>query len=187
MSPWLAAGAVTWAALLIVYLGLAATLRRVRFLEAELRSLRSGGQVKPIGIDLRLPALAEAEPEAEPEAEAGAPKSRLVVAVDSGCASCHQTVEALVEIAPTLREAPILLTYETPDTWGYAAQHLRIRRDPLSWRVLAHLSPPVLMTVDGEGTVTDLVLVSHPTQVTRAAATWGLAEGLAEMPERSLT
>ena len=176
MSPWLATSIATWVALLIVYLGFAATLRRVRFLEAELRSLRSGDK-RNIGIDLRLSGLAE------PEAEAGAPRPRLVVAVDSGCASCHRTVEELIEIAPTLREAPILLTYETPDTWGYAAKHLRIRRDPQSWRALAHLSPPILMTVDGEGTVTDLVLVSHPTQVTRAAATWGLAE----MPERSLT
>lgn len=173
MSPLLATTAVTWVALLIVYLGLAATLRRVHFLEAELRSLRPGGQVKPIGVDLRLPGMAAPD----------APEARLVVAVDSGCASCHLTVEALVEIAPTLREEPILLTYEAPDTWGYAASSLRIRRDPQMWRALAHLSPPILMTVDREGTVTDLVLVSHPTQVNRAAITWGFAE----LPQRSLT
>lgn len=176
MSPLLAITAVTWVALLIVYLGLAATLRKVHFLEAEVRSLRPGGQVKPIGVDLRLPGLAVQE-------VPGAPEARLVVAVDSACASCHLTVEALVEIAPTLREEPILLTYETPDTWGYAAQSLRIRRDPQTWRALAHLSPPILMTVDREGIVTDLVLVAHPTQVNRAAITWGFAE----LPQRSLT
>ncbi|HZM75249.1 MAG TPA: hypothetical protein VFC19_05955 [Candidatus Limnocylindrales bacterium] len=173
MSPLLAAIVATWGALLIVYLGLAATLRKVHFLEAEVRSLHAGSGVKPIGVDLRLPGLAAPD----------APKARLVVAVDSACASCHLTVEELLEIAPTLREQPILLTYETPDTWGHAAQSLRIRRDPDTWRALAHLSPPVLMTVDGEGTVTDLILVSQPNQVRRAAITWGFAE----LPARSLT
>jgi hypothetical protein len=177
MSPLLAATAVTWVALLIVYLGLAATLRKVHYLEAEVRSLRSGdGQARPIGVDLRLPGLAEQN----------APKARLVVAVDSRCPSCHLTIEALAEMAPTLVEQPILLTYEPPDTWAHAAQGLRIRRDPESWRALAHLSPPVLMSVDGEGTVTDLVLVSDPTQITRAVITWGFA-GFAQLPERSLT
>jgi len=176
MSPLLAATAVTWVALLIVYLGLAATLRKVHYLEAEVRTMRSGGQVRPIGVDLRLPGLAA-------PATPDAPGATLVVAVDSGCASCRLAVEELAEIAPTLREQPILLTYETPDTWGFAAQSLRIRRDPESWRALAHLSPPILMTVDGEGTVTDLILVSQPNQVTRAAITWGFAK----LPQRSLT
>jgi hypothetical protein len=164
MSPWLALAVVTWAALLVLYLGFAATMRQVRLLRAELTSLRAGGHARAVGVDLRLPALADAR----------APRTRLVVAADTGCPACHLTVGALRDLAPRLRTTPILLTYESPDVWRSAAEGLDVRRDPDSWRLLAHLSPPVLMTVDAMGQVADVVLPTHRDDVTRALDAWGL-------------
>jgi len=164
MSPWIAVTAVTWVAMVVLYFGLAATLHRVRMLSAELAELRTGGHVRATGVDLRLPALA---------AQDGS-TTRLVVAADTGCPACHMTVEALAALAPELSQVPTLLTYEPPDRWPEAAGRLEIRQDPDSWRVLAHLMPPLLLNVDADGRVTDLALTTTPDDIPRTLAAWGL-------------
>jgi hypothetical protein len=164
MSPWIAVAVVTWLAMAVLYLGLAATLHRVRMLSAELAALRTGGHVRATGVDLRLPALATSDGAA----------ARLVVAADTGCPACHMTVEVLAALAPELSARPTLLTYERPDAWPEAAGRLEIRQDPESWRVLAHLMPPLLLSVDAEGRVIDLALPSHPDDIPRTLAAWGL-------------
>lgn len=168
MSPSIAVTVVTWAAMAVLYLGLAATLHRVRTLSAELVALRAGGHVKAAGVDLHLPALAAQEGSG----------GRLVVAADTGCPACHMAVEALAALAPELSRVPTLLTYEPPETWlaatPEAAGRLEIRQDPESWRVLAHLMPPLLLSVDSEGRVTELALPSTPDDLPRILAAWGL-------------
>ena len=174
MSPWVALAVITWLAMAVLYLGLAATLHRVRMLSAELAALRAGGHVRASGVDLRLPALAAPQGSAP----------RLVVAADTGCPACHMTVAKVAALAPELSQAPILLTYEPPDVWQEdAGGLLDIKQDPDSWRVLAHLAPPLLLSVDAEGRVTSLALPSTPDDIPRTLAAWGLRTA---RPERSL-
>jgi hypothetical protein len=163
MPTGLAFSVVTWVALVILYLGLAATLHRVRLLSAELAALRVTGNARAGGIDIELPALADPE----------APAARLVVAADTGCPACHMTVDGLVALAPQLATVPILLTWEQPEVWQDAVGHLDIRRDPGSWRAVAHLSPPILLTIDPQGRVTDLALPTSPDDLPRTLAAWG--------------
>jgi hypothetical protein len=159
MAPWLAAAIVTWVAMLVLYLGLAATLRKVNVLTAELAAIRAAGSVKASGIKISLPGYA----------------GRLVLAADTSCPTCHLTVKALNGISGLgLQAKPVLLTYEPESEWE--ADALEIRRDPQAWRAVAHLSPPVLLSVDGEGSVARLALPSHPDDVTRSLAAWGLLE-----------
>lgn len=183
MSPWIALAVITWVAMAVLYLGLAATLHRVRMLSAELTALRGTGHVRASGTDLRLPALAAAHGSA----------ARLVVAADTGCPACHMTVAALAALARELPQVPTLLTYEPPDVWREAAGHLDVRQDPESWRALAHLAPPLLLSVDTEGRVVELALPSTPDDVPRTVAAWGFrsapagAQPAPETRERSLT
>ncbi len=163
MSPWLAVTIVTWVAMLVLYLGLAATLRQVRLLSAELTSLRAGGDTRAARVDLRLPALAA------PDGTA----ARLVVAADTGCPACHVTVEKLAALAPGLAVPPLLLTYESPQVWHELAGPLEVRQDTESWRALRHLAPPVLMSVDASGRVLDLALPTSPEDVPRTLSAWG--------------
>lgn len=156
MAPWLAAAIVTWVAMAVLYLGLAATLRKVNALTAELASIRAGGAAKASGITIKLPGY----------------EGRLVLAADSACPSCHVTVKALDTLG--LAAKPVLLTYEAPSTWD--APGLEIRQDEKAWRAVAHLSPPVLLSVDAAGNIAHLALPTHPDDVTRALAGWGLLE-----------
>lgn len=164
MSPWTAAALLTWAAIFVLYLGLAATLHRVRMLSAELAALRAGGDARASGLDLRLPALAAPDGSAV----------RLVLAADTGCPTCHMAVEALAALAPRLPRTPTLLTYEQPDVWAEAVGRLDIRQDPESWRLLGHIMPPMLLTIDAQGRVIDLALPSTRDDIPRALAAWGL-------------
>jgi hypothetical protein len=156
MAPWLAAAIVTWAAVIVLYFGLAATLRKVNVLTAELAAIRAGGAVKASGISISLPGY----------------EGRLVLAADSACPSCHVTVKALDGLG--LETKPVLLTYEEASTWD--APSLEIRQDSQAWRAIGHLSPPVLLSVDGSGRVANLALPTHPDDVTRALAAWGMLE-----------
>ncbi len=144
MSPWLATTIVTWIALIIVYLGLAATLRRVNQLRAELASLRASGRG---GAQLRLPGY-----------------SGIVLAADSACDACHLAVTELSSKSPS----STLLCHEP-----WEGTTLRVRVDPEAWRRLAHLSPPVLMAVDANGQVTDIALPTNPGDVARVLKSWG--------------
>jgi hypothetical protein len=157
MAPWLAASIVTWAAMVILYFGLAATLRKVNVLTAELAAIRAGGAPKASGISITMPGY----------------EGRLVLAADSACPSCSVTVKALDTLA--LRTKPVLLTYEEPSTWD--APSLEIRQDAKAWRAVAHLSPPVLLSIGEDARVAQLALPTHPDDVTRALAAWGLLEG----------
>jgi hypothetical protein len=173
MSPWLAATILTWVALLLLYLGLAATLRKVNVLSAELAALRSGGNATASGVALRLPGLAKAD----------APSRRLVLAADTFCPACHIAVEALDDLASRMDKAPLLLTYEEPEVWQ-SATNLRVHHDPESWRRLASLSPPVLMVVDATGQVTEVALPTMADDIPRTLAGWGMMTAVTERSQR---
>ncbi|MEQ4302464.1 hypothetical protein ABNF97_13895 [Plantactinospora sp. B6F1] len=163
MSPWLAVVVLTWVALFVLYLGLAATLHRVNRLGVELAAIRADGGARASGVRLALPALATD------------PGRTVVLAADSTCSACQGAAAELGERAPS----SLLLTYEPPEEWH--GTPLTVRQDPESWQRLAHLSPPVLMTVDATGQVVELALPTQPGDVTAALTAWGM------VPERSAT
>jgi len=156
MQPWLAAVIVTWVAMLVLYFGLAATLRKVNVLTAELAAIRAGGTAKAGGIRITLPGY----------------EGRLVLVADGSCPTCHVAVKALNEVG--MHAKPVLLTYEPSAEWE--ADALEVRVDSQAWRAVAHLSPPVLLSVDSSGHVAHLALPTHPDDITRSLAAWGLLE-----------
>ncbi|MFB9908568.1 hypothetical protein [Allokutzneria oryzae] len=141
MSAELAFDLITWAAIVVLFLGLAATLREVRLLRA---------------IVLRNPdGFAAAQPDLTLGGAFADGTSRPVVAaVDSGCPLCLNVVSELAERAP----GATLLTHESPAVWSEVADGLRVISDREAWRAISHLSPPVLMNVDGAGVVRRMTL-----------------------------
>lgn len=168
MSPAVALAILTWAALVILYLGLAATLREVRLLRAELVRLKAGGTAPP-AIEVALPSLAP---------EQGA---QVVLAADAGCPSCHQAAEALAGYAEALPVPPVLLTYEAAEEWEHVGDRLRVVQDRAAWSQLSHLAPPVLLLVAPGGAVRELALPVGGKGVSDALSTWGVRP----IPERS--
>ena len=132
MSPLLALNIALCAAVLVLYLGLAAVLREVRLLRGTV--LRAaGGFAGQQGVRL-----------GGPLATAG-----IVVAADSGCALCLAVIDRLAALGVPAS----VLTHEPGHVWDGLAAGLVVVSDPESWRAVAHLSPPVLMRVGGDGAV----------------------------------
>jgi len=156
MSPMIAFAVVTWAAIVVLLLGLAAVLREVRLL----RGLVTG----------RPGAFAAAAPEIDLGARVTGGATRVVVAADSGCQLCHQAAQRLAESHP----GAVLLTHEPADRWRAYAGALRVVSDPDAWRQLSHLSTPVLMLVDGAGRVRRMMLPTRLSDVDTALAEWVL-------------
>ncbi|WP_086824846.1 hypothetical protein [Allokutzneria sp. NRRL B-24872] len=139
MSAELAFYLITWAAIVVLFLGLVATMREVRMLRA---------------IVMRNPdGFAAAEPDVVLGGAFADGTSRpIVAAVDSGCPLCRVVVEELASRAPQA----VLLTHESPSVWGGVG--LEIISDREAWRAISHLSPPLLMHVDGGGAVRRMTL-----------------------------
>lgn len=158
MSPSIAFAVLTWAALVVLFFGLAAVLREVRLLR---------------GLVLRNP---EGFGAAEPELvlggrfAAGGPP-RVVLAADSGCPLCQALVDRLSARAP----GTLLLTHEPAEVWTGAGSRLEIVSDRESWRVIAHLAPPVLMLVDGTGRVLRMILPVRLEEADTALDEWHAA------------
>lgn len=160
MSPSVALHVLTWAALVLLFFGLAAVLREVRLLR---------------GLVLRNPDGYRA---AEPDlvlgngfASGGA--ARVVLAADSGCPLCQALADRLAGIAP----GSVLLTHEPADAWAAVGPGLVVVSDREAWRAVAHLAPPVLMLVDGAGRVLRMNL---PVRVEDADAVLGEWHALVE-------
>jgi hypothetical protein len=159
MSPMIAFAVLTWAAIVVLFLGLAAVLREVRLL----RGLVTG----------RPGAFAAAAPELDLGARVTGGATRVVLAADSGCLLCRQAAQRLAENCP----GAVLLTHEPADRWRAFAGALRVVSDPDAWRQLSHLSPPVLMLVDGAGRARRMVLPVRLSDVDGALAEWVLPLG----------
>jgi hypothetical protein len=162
MSPEVALAVVTWIALIVVYLGLAAVLRDVRLLRNELTALKAG-RAGPQTIGLTMPALAP---------ETGA--SRVVLVADAGCPSCQRAAEELAGVSETLPSRPALLTYEAPQEWSHVSTRLAVTQDGAAWSSLSHLSPPILLLVGPGGTVRELTMLTD-SGVARVLASWGVS------------
>jgi hypothetical protein len=155
MSPMVALYIVTWAAIVLLFFGLAAVLREVRLLRGIVTRGAGGFSASAPEISLggKLP---------------GNGTSRIVLAADSGCPLCLAVVEKIRERGV----AAILLTHERPEIWNGAADHLTVVSDQEVWREISHLSPPVLMRIDGNGSVRELNLPVREEEVDTVLDNW---------------
>jgi hypothetical protein len=144
MAPTTAFLIITWLAIVVLFLGLAAVLREVRLLRGLItrEPHRYATSAPDIALGGRF-------------ARGGGP--RIVLAVDSGCPLCLAVTQRLAARDGT-GPPVVLLTHEPPESWAGIAGPLEVVSDRESWRAVAHLSPPVLMLVDGGGRVERLVL-----------------------------
>lgn len=160
MSPVAAYHVLTWVAIAVLFLGLAAVLREVRLLRGQVAGTDPDG-------------FATAPPDIALGPRLAGPGPRVVLAVDSGCALCLAVTERLAGAAPGPgRPAVTLLTHEPAQTWAGAAGRLAVVSDREAWRAVAHLSPPVLMLVDDTGRVRRMVLPVRVSDVDKALAGW---------------
>jgi hypothetical protein len=173
MSPTAALMVITWVALGVLYFGLAAVLREVRQLRTELVALRADipQANRP---DLVVPALA---------AEAGTTAIALVA--ESSCPPCVAAAAELSRMAARLPAQPRLLTYESPATWASLADGLAVVQDRPAWSQLSHLSPPLLLLVDADGSVRELALLVDDRSLGRTLWSWGLDLAPERSSERS--
>ncbi|MEU5696212.1 hypothetical protein [Actinosynnema sp. NPDC020468] len=148
MSASTAFDVITWAAILLLFLGLAAVLREVRLLRAVVARDAGGFTAAPPDLVLG-PRFA----------------GRVVLAADSGCPLC-------VAVSRRLPGA-VLLTHEPESVW---TTPLEVVRDREAWRVVSHLAPPVLMLVGADGRVARLVLPVREEQVDEVLDEWGVRD-----------
>ncbi|MGM1058334.1 hypothetical protein [Saccharothrix sp. Mg75] len=151
MNPGTAFAVLTWVAILVLFLGLAAVLREVRLLRAAVA--RDPGGFSAAQPDLVLgPRFA----------------GRVVLAADSGCPLCVAVARRLTGTSRAL-----LLTHESPDAWDAG---LEVASDREAWRVVSHLAPPVLMLVGPDGRVARTVLPVREEQVDDVLDEWGVRD-----------
>ncbi|WP_103352771.1 hypothetical protein [Amycolatopsis sp. CA-128772] len=152
MTPSVAFGVLTWAAIILLCFGLAAVLREVRLLRGLVTRTTDGYAAAPPDLDLGP----------------GFARSGIVVAVDSGCPLCLAVVERLARLGADAT----LLTHEPLATWTDLAHGLPVLSDGEAWRSVSHLSPPVLMLLDGTGRVRRLQLPVRAADVDTTLAGW---------------
>ena len=155
MSPIVALHIITWAAIVVLFFGLAAVLREVRLLRGLVIRNTDGYSSNPPDIVLG-------------ERLAGAEKPHIVLAADSGCPLCLAVIERIRDRG----SAVTLLTHEQPAVWRDVADHLTVVSDPETWREISHLAPPVLMLVDQSGVVRKLVLPVREEEVDNVLDDW---------------
>ncbi|MEV6824466.1 hypothetical protein [Amycolatopsis sp. NPDC051102] len=151
MTPSLAFSVLTWAAIILLFFGLAAVLREVRLLRGMVSRTTDGFAAAPPELTLG------------PRFAGG-----IVAAVDSGCPLCLTVVERLARLGADAT----LLTHEPAATWTDLAHGLPVVSDGEAWRSVSHLSPPVLMQLDGTGQVRRVVLPVRATEVDTTLAGW---------------
>jgi hypothetical protein len=145
MSAQSAFVVLTWAAIVVLFLAVAALLREVRLLRAFVARTSDGYSAAPPLIRFDSEQLANG-------------REQIVVAADSGCPLCGEVVSELAHRS-TEEGAAVVLTYEPSSAWpDELLGGLRLVTDRDAWRAVGHLTPPVLMKVDGSGTVQQLVL-----------------------------
>lgn len=159
MSATLSLVILSWIAIVILHLALAAVLREVRMLRRRLDE-RTATAAPP--AELELPA-SFVECIAAPGGE------RTVLVADASCPLCRHAAAALAEMA-TPASRPVLLTYEPLEKWSSLPVTVELVQDRDAWSALAHLSPPVVLTFGADGTVGSLHLPSSEREVAAALA-----------------
>src|SRR5687768_14802628 len=136
MSATLSLVILSWIAIVILYLALAAVLREVRMLRRQFDERAATTAAPP--AELVLP-TSFVKRIAVPGGE------RTVLVADAGCPLCRHAAAMLADMAtPDFR--PVLLTYEQPEKWSSLPDTVELVQDRDAWSSLAHLSPPVILT-----------------------------------------
>ncbi|MDQ3579896.1 MAG: hypothetical protein M3443_20320 [Actinomycetota bacterium] len=149
MSALTAFHVITWAAIVLLFLGLAAAMREIRLLRAMVT--RDPGGFAAAQPDLVLgPRFA----------------GRVVLAADTGCPLCVAVSRRL--------DGAMLLTHESPSAWD---TDLEVVSDREAWRTISHLAPPVLMLVDADGRVARMTLPVREDQVDEILVEWKVRDG----------
>jgi hypothetical protein len=175
MSPAVAFSVLTWAAIVVLFLGLGAVLREVRLLRGLVTRDPDGFTAARPDLSLgrsfavTLDGSAGDGSAGDGSAADGAATRRMVVAADTGCGLCVAVVRRLARRGA----AATLLTHEPAEVWADLAGSLPVISDREAWRAISHLSPPVLMQVDTAGMVHKLLLPVREEQVDSVAAEWG--------------
>jgi hypothetical protein len=156
MSPIIAYHILVWVAIVVLFCALAAVMREVRLLRGIV--LHDGKGFTATRTDITLgPAFADG-------------RTRIVLAVDSGCPLCVAATERLHQLAP----GATVLTHEDAAVWEGLASGLEVVRDQESWRAISHLAPPVLMSVDSAGRADRLALPTRVSEVDKLVAEWSV-------------
>lgn len=159
MAPDTALIVALTVAVLVLYLGLAATLREVREMRRDLTLL--GADIgRDRSLDMRLSGLSDPS---EP--------ATVVAVVDQACPLCLAVLDELEH----RRHDPVpavVLAHGDLAQLETAYPTLDIRDVPEAWQELAHLTPPVLMTVDRSGSVTDMQLPANQMQARDVLQRW---------------
>jgi len=160
MSPTVALYIVTWAAIIVLFFGLAAVLREVRLLRGLVSRDSDGFSSTAPDIQLGARLAATDQP-------------HIVLAADSGCPLCLAVIKKIQYRGTQVT----LLTHEQPAIWRDIADHLTIVSDQEVWRAVSHLAPPLLMLVDRSGTVRKLVLPVREEEVDTVLDDWASTGG----------
>ena len=163
MSPTVALWALTWVAIVVLYLCFSAVLREVRLLRGQVMRLQEQVSTMPATSD-------EAELPSVPGLADG--RRRVVLVAESGCPLCRMLLAHLSDLAPGLAARPAVLTYQSAQDWDQVPAGVDFIRDDRAWSALAHLQPPVVLLVDTDGQLLDLVLPVNEAEVDRALARW---------------
>lgn len=197
MSAVAARTIVQWAALVLLYLALAAVLREVRLLRGQVSRLQAAlatglTRTEPTGVSggsgpgLRLEAVAPGITAIVLVATSTCPLCRLVLerldtlVPETGPGPQAEVVAQQIEsVPPSAESVPepgrvdhVLLTYEEAAAWGEPPRRLRVVRDETAWSQLTHLEPPLLAWVEPDGTVRDLRLPASESDVDAAVRAW---------------
>lgn len=136
MSVSAAVDVVTWAALLLLYLGMAR-------LWVEVRSIR-----RAIQFPLALAGEQTSQHSAFLPAAVNQPTPTIVAVVDSDCSSCWDVAFLMDQLVPAGRG--YLLSYESASTWAVRGVRTEAIVDEDAWTSFVPLSTPILVLTNGE-------------------------------------
>src|SRR2546426_8495202 len=115
MSPIIAYHVLVWVAIIVLFCALAAVVREVRLLRGIVLGDGKGFTAAHPEITLG-PGFADG-------------RTRIVLAVDTGCPLCVAATERLARLAP----GATVLTHEDVAAWEGLANGLEVVRDRESW------------------------------------------------------
>ena len=153
---------LTWAAIVLLLFCLAAVLREVKILRSQVEAF--GWQAVPV----------QPTDTVELPARVTGGRRRLVLAANTGCPMCQMLAHHLAENAGRFDERPVLLTYEGVDAWEHLPAGLDVVSDDVAWKAVAHLSPPVVMLVEADGSVAQLSMPTSLDELENNLAAWHL-------------
>lgn len=167
MDPLIALVVLSWVAIVVLYLGLAAVLREVRMLRREVATATTSWDPREVDEVVTMPGLARS----------GGPT--LVLAADSSCPMCRLHTARLAEQHAHLDAPALVLGYQTREEWGELDDRLRYVQDEDAWQQIAHLSPPVLLLLDESGAAREVTMPSSRDEALVLMQQWGVARSSA--------